>query len=134
MYKVFIKSIVMIIINLFGLSKKGGNIMSKKLFCTKNNILLSTSSSSDLMEVSIHCSTIKRATLLSCGSFENRWHEMGMVNGVPADLFKVELGRAIEQEMIDKVLSANKNDIIMATHNETSIEITNPFIKNWKSN
>ena len=97
------------------------------LFYTKNNILLSTSSGSGLMEGSIRSCTLKRAAVLSCGSFGNRWHKMGVLNGVPADLFKVELGKAIEPEMVDKVLSTNKYDTVMVTHNETSTGIANPI-------
>ena len=52
---------------------------------------------------------------------------MGVLNGVPADLFKVELGKVIEPEMVDKVLSTNKYDTVMVTHNETSTGITNPI-------
>ena len=97
------------------------------LFYTKNNILLSTSSGSGLMEGSSRSCTLKRAAVLSCGSFGNRWHKMGVLNGVPADLFKVELGKAIEPEMVDKVLSTNKYDTVMVTHNETSTGIANPI-------
>ncbi len=92
------------------------------LFYTKNNILLSTSSGSGLMEGSIRSCTLK-----SCGSFGDRWYKMGVLNGVPADLFKVELGKAIEPEMVDKVLSTNKYDTVMVTHNETSTGIANPI-------
>ncbi|WP_343346892.1 alanine--glyoxylate aminotransferase family protein [Terrisporobacter petrolearius] len=97
------------------------------LFYTKNNVLLSTSSGSGLMEGSIRSCTLKRAAVLSCGSFGDRWYKMGVLNGVPADLFKVELGKAIEPEMVDKVLSTNKYDTVMVTHNETSSGITNPI-------
>lgn len=99
----------------------------QNLFYTKNNILLSTSSGSGLMEGSIRCCTLKRAAVLSCGSFGNRWYQMGISNGVPVDLFKVELGKAIEPEMVDKVLSTNKYDTVMVTHNETSTGIANPI-------
>ena len=99
----------------------------QKLFYTDNTILLSTSSGSGLMEGSMRCCTLKRAAVLSCGSFGDRWHSMGVLNGVPTDLFKVELGKAIEPEMVDKVLSTNKYDTVMVTHNETSTGITNPI-------
>jgi len=99
----------------------------QELLYTKNNILLSTSSGSGLMEGSIRSCTLKRAAVLSCGSFGDRWYKMGVLNGVPADLFKVELGKAIEPEMVDKVLSTNKYDTVMVTHNETSTGIANPI-------
>ena len=99
----------------------------QQLFFTDSSILLSTSSGSGLMEGSIRCCTLKRAAVLSCGSFGDRWYKMGVLNGVPADLFKVELGKAIEPEMVDKVLSTNKYDLIAVTHNETSTGIANPI-------
>ena len=46
---------------------------------------------------------------------------------VPVDLFKVELGQAISPEMVDKVLSTGKYDLITITHNETSTGIRNPI-------
>ena len=64
---------------------------AQKLFYTNNTILLSTSSGTGLMEGSIRCCTAKRAAVFSCGSFGDRWHKMGITNGVPTDLFKVEL-------------------------------------------
>ena len=100
---------------------------AKKLFYTDNEILLSTSSGTGLMEGSIRCCTTKRAAVFSCGSFGDRWHKMGITNGVPTDLFKVELGQAIEPEMVDKVLATGKYDLITVTHNETSTGIRNPI-------
>ena len=100
---------------------------AKKLFYTDNEILLSTSSGTGLMEGSIRCCTAKRAAVFSCGSFGDRWHKMGITNGVPTDLFKVELGQAIEPEMVDKVLATGKYDLITVTHNETSTGIRNPI-------
>ena len=79
------------------------------------------------MEGSIRCCTSKRAAVFSCGSFGDRWHKMGIANGIPTDLFKVELGQAIEPEMIDKVLATGKYDLITVTHNETSTGIRNPI-------
>ena len=100
---------------------------AKKLFYTDNEILLSTSSGTGLMEGSIRCCTSKRAAVFSCGSFGDRWYKMGITNGVPTDLFKVELGQAIEPEMVDKVLATGKYDLITVTHNETSTGIRNPI-------
>ena len=99
---------------------------AKKLFYTNEEILLSTSSGTGLMEGAIRCCTSRRAAVFSCGSFGDRWHKLGTTNGVPADLFKVELGQAIEPEMVDKVLRTGKYDLVTVTHNETSTGITNP--------
>lgn len=98
----------------------------KTLFYTKEEILLSTSSGSGLMEGAIRSCTAKRAAVFSVGAFGNRWYEMARVNNVPADLFEVEWGKATPAEMVEKALSTGKYDLITITHNETSTGIMNP--------
>lgn len=99
----------------------------QKVLYTNSTILLSTSSGTGLMEGSIRSCTSKRAAVFSCGSFGDRWYKIGVSNMVPVDLFKVELGQAISPEMVDKVLSTGKYDLITVTHNETSTGIRNPI-------
>lgn len=99
----------------------------QKVLYTNSTILLSTSSGTGLMEGSIRSCTSKRAAVFSCGSFGDRWYKIGVSNMVPVDLFKVELGQAISPEMVDKVLSTGKYDLITITHNETSTGIRNPI-------
>lgn len=99
----------------------------KKLFFTNNEILLSTSSGSGLMEAGVRCLTKERAAVFSIGSFGDRWHEMATSNGIEADLFKSELGKITSPEMVDVVLSTNKYDLITITHNETSTGVMNPI-------
>jgi len=99
----------------------------KELFYTNNEILLSTSSGSGLMEAAVRCLTKKRAAVFSIGSFGDRWHEMATSNGVFADLFKSELGSITTPEMVDEALSTNKYDLITITHNETSTGVMNPI-------
>lgn len=99
----------------------------KKLFFTKNEILLSTSSGSGLMEAAVRCCTKERAAVFSIGSFGERWHEMAVLNGVEADLFKSEDGSITTPEMVDEVLSTGKYDLITITHNETSTGVMNPI-------
>ena len=99
----------------------------RKLFYTNNEILLSTSSGSGLMEASVRCLTKKRAAIFSIGSFGERWYEMATSNGVPADLFNSELGSITTPEMIEEILSTNKYDLITITHNETSTGVMNPI-------
>lgn len=98
----------------------------KKLFYTNNEILLSTSSGSGLMEASVRCLTKKRAAVFSIGSFGDRWYEMATSNGVPADLFKSEPGTITTKEMVERVLETNNYDLITITHNETSTGVMNP--------
>ena len=101
----------------------------KKLFFTESEILLSTTSGSGLMEGAIRCCTAKRAAVFSVGAFGKRWYEMATSNNVPADLFEVEMGKAIKPEMVDEALATGKYDLVAVTHNETSTGVMNPIEK-----
>ncbi len=96
------------------------------VFQTKEEILLSTTSGSGLMEGAIRCCTAKRAAVFSIGAFGKRWYEMALNNNVPADLFEVDFGETTDPKLVDEVLSTGKYDLIAITHNETSTGIMNP--------
>lgn len=98
----------------------------RKVFYTEEEILLSTSSGSGLMEGAVRSCTAKRAAVFSVGAFGNRWYEMAKFNNVPADLFESEWGQPTTPEMVDKVLSTGKYDLVTITHNETSTGLMNP--------
>jgi len=98
----------------------------RKLMYTQNEILLSTSSGSGLMEGAVRSCTQKKAAVFSCGNFGNRWFAMAEGNNVPADKFEVEWGLPNTAESVDQVLAIGKYDLITITHNETSSGIMNP--------
>lgn len=98
----------------------------RKLFYTEEEILLSTSSGSGLMEGAIRSCTAKRAAVFSVGAFGKRWYKMATGNNVPADLFETEAGKATTAQMVDEVLKTGKYDLITVTHNETSTGVMNP--------
>lgn len=97
----------------------------KKVFCTENTIILSTSSGSGLMEGAIRSCTGKRAAVFSAGAFGNKWFKMAESNGIPADKISSELGQPITVEMVDKALATGKYDVMTVTQNETSIGLMN---------
>lgn len=99
----------------------------QKILCTESTILLSTSSGTGLMEGAIRSCTLKKAAVFSSGSFGDRWYKMAVANNVPADIYKVEWGNAINPKMVDEVLSTGEYDLITVTHNETSTGIRNPI-------
>lgn len=109
-------------------SKLQRNISEKlqKLFYTENEILLSTTSGSGLMEGAVRSCTLKRAAVFSVGAFGKRWFEMAEANNVPADLFQVEWGQPTTAAQVDEVLATGNYDLITITHNETSTGIMNP--------
>lgn len=98
----------------------------RTLWSTQQEILLSTSSGSGLMEGAVRSCTAQRAVVFSVGAFGKRWFEMAQNNNVPADLVEVEWGRAITPEMVDNALAAGKYDLLTITHNETSTGVMNP--------
>ena len=98
----------------------------QKMFYTEQEILLSTTSGSGLMEGAVRSCTVKKAAVFSVGSFGDRWFEMAQCNNVPADIIKSELGQPTTPEMVDKALATGQYDLITITHNETSTGIMNP--------
>ncbi|HOS68932.1 MAG TPA: alanine--glyoxylate aminotransferase family protein [Bacillota bacterium] len=97
-----------------------------KVFQTKNQIILSTSSGSGLMEGAIRSCTKKRAAVFSVGAFGDRWFKMAKTNGVPADKISSVSGQPTTPEMVDEALATGKYDVITVTQNETSSGIMNP--------
>lgn len=98
----------------------------RTLFYTKEEILLSTTSGSGLMEGAVRSCTAKRAAVFSVGAFGKRWYEMAKYNNVPADLIESEWGKPTTPEMVDEALKTGKYDLITVTHNETSTGLMNP--------
>lgn len=98
----------------------------KKLFYTNNEILLSTSSGTGLMEGAVRSCTRKRAAVFSTGAFGNKWYEIAIANGIEADLYQSEPGKPITADIVEKALDTGKYDLITLTHNETSTGVMNP--------
>lgn len=99
----------------------------RKVFYTEEEIMLSTSSGSGLMEGAIRCVTAKRAAVFSIGAFGNRWYDMAKCNNVEADLFETEWGKAVDPNKVDEILATGEYDSVFITHNETSTGVMNPI-------
>lgn len=99
----------------------------RQLMYTENEILLSTSSGSGLMEGAIRSCTAKRAAVFSIGAFGDRWYKMAESNGVPADKFSFELGTCPGAADVEKVLATGLYDLITITHNETATGVATPL-------
>jgi aspartate aminotransferase-like enzyme len=59
------------------------------------------------------------------GAFSDRWIQVARANGKEADELRVDWGRAIRAEMIDRALATGKYDAITVVHNETSTGVQN---------
>ena len=99
----------------------------RQVFYTQNEILLSTSSGSGLMEGAIRSCTAKRALVFSIGSFGDRWYKMAVTNNVPADKVAVPWGQAVTPEMVEEALAQGDYDLVAITHTETSTGVANPI-------
>lgn len=97
----------------------------RKVFGTKEEIILSTSSGSGLMEGAIRSCTAKRAAVFSVGAFGNRWYDMAKKNNVPADKYESEWGQPTTPKMIEEALETGLYDLITITMNETSTGVMN---------
>lgn len=98
----------------------------RELMYTKEEILLSTSSGSGLMEAAVKSCTKKKVAVFAVGAFGERWHKMAVANGIPADRIDSEWGKPTTAEMVDKALATGEYDVVTITHNETSTGIMNP--------
>ncbi|MCK9443472.1 MAG: alanine--glyoxylate aminotransferase family protein [Tissierellaceae bacterium] len=99
----------------------------QRLFNTKEEILLSTSSGSGLMEGAVRSCTSSRAAIFSVGAFGKKWYDIAVNNGIGADLYEVPMGEAMDADFIDGVLSTGRYDFVGITHNETSTGVVNPI-------
>lgn len=99
----------------------------QEVFYTKEEILLSASSGTGLMEGAIRSCTTGRAAVFSIGAFGERWHKIAISNNVDADIYRVDKGDIITPEMVEEVLRTGKYDLATITHNETSTGVMNPL-------
>lgn len=99
----------------------------KKLLYTENNVFLSTSSSTGLMEAAIRNCVEKKCINFVCGAFSERWHKITLANGKEADRFDVEWGKAIKPEMVREKLETGEYDAMTVVHNETSTGVMSPL-------
>jgi len=102
--------------------------MLKKILFTEQNIFLSTSSASGIWEAAIrNCVDLDETVLATCcGAFSDKWAAIVKSCGRKVDELKVDWGRAITADMIDRKLAAGKYAAVTLVYNETSTGLTNP--------
>jgi aspartate aminotransferase-like enzyme len=101
----------------------------QKLLYTGQPVFLFASSGTGLMEGSIRQAVRpgKRALVTACGAFSDRWYNIAVANGVPADRVDVEWGQGITPALVDEALSQGDYDAVTITFNETSTGVMNPL-------
>ncbi len=99
----------------------------RKVFNTKNEIMVFTSSATGVMEGSVRNLINDKLLSTICGAFSKRWAEIAERCGKKVEKIEVEWGKAIKPEMVEKELKKENYEAILITHNETSTGITNPL-------
>jgi aspartate aminotransferase-like enzyme len=92
---------------------------------TKDPVFLFTCSSTGVWEAAIRNCVRERVLCCMQGAFSDRWLKVAETNGKQAVPLKVEWGKAITAEMIDRELAKGGYDAITVVHNETSTGVMN---------
>ncbi len=102
--------------------------MLKKIFFTEQNVFLSTSSASGIWEAAIrNCIDFDETVLCTmCGAFSDKWASVAKSCGRKVEELKVEWGKPVTADLIDKKLAEGKYSAITMVYNETSTGLTNP--------
>lgn len=99
----------------------------KKLMYTDNNIFVSTSSSTGLMEAVARNCISKKCLCLVNGAFGRRWYDIVVRNGKKADILEVDWGEAVNPKLVNEKLKDGDYDAVTLVHNETSTGVCNPI-------
>lgn len=100
----------------------------QKMLFTKNQIILSTSSSTGLMEAAMRNCVNKKGVLnVLNGAFAERWHKIAQANGKTTDTINVDWGKAVNKKQLAEKLEDNEYDAVCITQNETSTGVTTPL-------
>lgn len=105
----------------------------QKMLFTNNQIILSTSSSTGLMEAAIrNCVHEKGVLNVLNGAFAERWHAIAQMNGKQSDTLSVDWGKAVSPQDLKEKLDEKEYDAVCITQNETSTGVTTPLKNLYK--
>ena len=100
----------------------------QKMLFTKNQIILSTSSSTGLMEAAMRNCVNKKGVLnVLNGAFAERWYTIAKANGKTSDTLNVDWGKAVTKKQLTEKLEDKEYDAVCITQNETSTGVTTPL-------
>jgi aspartate aminotransferase-like enzyme len=101
----------------------------KKVFETKNDVFVLTTSGTGAMETAVvnFLSPGDRVLVVSIGAFGDRFADIAQTYGAEVTKVSFEWGTAADPQKLDQALGENKYKAVLITHNETSTGITNPL-------
>jgi aspartate aminotransferase-like enzyme len=99
----------------------------QRLFETKQQVYLSTSSAWGIMEGAIRNLVGKSVLNCMCGAFSDKWFDVAKRCGKSATPLQVEWGQPIDPSAVDRELATGRFDALTLIHNETSTGLVNPL-------
>jgi predicted phosphoserine aminotransferase len=100
---------------------------ARQLFSTQSRVFIITASGTGCQEAAIR--NLVNERVLSCvnGAFSQRWYDVAVTNGKPADKLEVVWGTAVLPELVADALKKQRYDVVTVVHNETSTGVMNPI-------
>ncbi|MCS7374286.1 MAG: alanine--glyoxylate aminotransferase family protein [archaeon GB-1845-036] len=100
----------------------------KEFLETENEIFLFPSSGTGVMEASVRNCVKRKMLVCVCGSFGERYVEVGRTNGKEVEVLRTDLGEPITPDILDEKLAKCRDvEAVAITHNETSVGLINPL-------
>jgi aspartate aminotransferase-like enzyme len=99
----------------------------KKLFGTKGDVFLSTSSATCVMEGALQNLVKKKLLALECGAWSQKWADTAKPNGIALDRQIVPWGKAHDVDEVRRALKTGAYDTVTMVWCETSTGILNPL-------
>lgn len=101
----------------------------KWLYQTQNEVLIFAASGTGAMEGSVINLMRKTDTALviDSGKFGERWWKICQAYGLNYDIIKVEWGKAVDVQVVEKKLKEKEYRVVLATASETSTGVAHPI-------
>jgi aspartate aminotransferase-like enzyme len=101
----------------------------QKMLFTSNQIILSTSSSTGLMEAAVrNCVNENPVLNVLNGAFASRWKAIALANGKESKSIEIDWGKAVTAKQLQEKLEDGNYDAVCITQNETSTGVTTPIV------
>ncbi|WGI17350.1 alanine--glyoxylate aminotransferase family protein [Methanonatronarchaeum sp. AMET-Sl] len=98
----------------------------QRVIQTDNDVFISTSSATGLLEAAVRNTVDKKCLNLSNGAFGDRWHEITERNGKECRKLEFEWGKPIDPEVVEEAFDEEFYDVVTVVHNESSTGLMNP--------
>jgi aspartate aminotransferase-like enzyme len=105
---------------------QGAGQKARALFATQNRVFITASSGSGLQEAAVRNFVRDRALACVNGAFAERWFDVAVNNGKPADTLEFPWDQPVNPERVADALQGTRYDAVLLVHNETSTGLQNP--------